>query len=156
MGEVPGSQVPQHVVEQVDGGVHHLSEVPSLKLFVRKSLLNLGLDHVDTFLLLGRVGVDAKEVPLVLKAGRQSLVARLPVCRQLLPILQNVCTFSQSWLGCVIHNSHFRIRIGTEAGLQGRIESKPTSAVSNSLVAATCLTISLGFLATHLLTHKNS
>ena len=79
VGEVPGSaQVPQHVVEQADS-VDHLY---SLQLKLSLVLLDLGLAHVAGSLLLV-VPVDAKEVPLVLEAGRQGSVPNHPVGGQL-------------------------------------------------------------------------
>ena len=92
-------------------------------------MLNLRNAHVTTSLLLRLLDVEAKEVPPVLQVVRQSLVARLLVDRQLHPTLQGE-----------------NIRRSREKSQYARL----TSAASSSLAAATCLTISLGLLATHL------
>ena len=81
---------------------------------------------MTTSLLLRLQDVEAKEVPLVLQVVGQSLVARLPVGRQLHPTLK-----------IFVDQREFSY-------------AKLTSAASSSLAAATCLTISLGLLATHL------
>ena len=87
---------------------------------------NLGLAHVAAPLLVHRQVVQPKESFPPLKAGRQRCVPNLPASRQLSPLLQ--------------------LEIKGDSGLK----TSPTLAESSSLAAATCLTISLGFLATHL------
>ena len=94
-----------------------------LKLLV---LFNLGLAHVVAPLLVHQQVVEAKESFPLLKAGRQRCVPDLPASRQLNSLLQE--------------------EIKGDSGLK----TSPTLAESNSLAAATCLIISLGFLATHL------
>ena len=88
-GEVPGSsQVPHNVVEQADD-VNHLRICPNInKDSFLQLFLNLGLAHISgpLLLLLLRRDVEAEEVHLVLEVDGQSLVARLPVGRQLHPV----------------------------------------------------------------------
>ena len=86
-------------------------------------LFDLGLTHDAALLLLHLLVVEAKESPLLLQVGWQHLVPNLPASRQLSPLLKEE-----------IEGDHPSL----------------TWAMSNSLAAATCLTISLGFLATHL------
>ena len=93
-----------------------------LKLWV---LFNLGLTHVPAPLLLHLPIGQAKE-SFPLKTGRQRNVPKLPASRQLSSLLQK--------------------EIKRDSGLK----TLPTMANSNSLAAASCLTVSLGFLATHL------
>ena len=96
-----------------------------LKLLV---LFNLGLAHMAATLLLHLPIVQAKESCPLLKTGRgrQRSVPNLPASRQLSSLLQK--------------------EIKRDSGLK----TLPTMANSNSLAAASCLTVSLGFLATHL------
>ena len=96
-----------------------------LKLLV---LFNLGLAHMAATLLLHLPIVQAKESCPLLKTGRgrQRSVPNLPAGRQLSSILKK--------------------EIKRDSGLK----TSTTMAKSNSLAAASCLTISLGFLATHL------
>ena len=89
-------------------------------------LFNLGLGHVAATLLLHQPIVHAKESFPLLKTGWQRSIPNLPASRQLSSLLQN--------------------EIKRDSGLK----TSPTLAKSNSLAAASCLTISLGFLATHL------
>ena len=94
-----------------------------LKLLV---LFNLGLAHMAATLLLHLPIVQAKESCPLLKTGWQRSVPNLPAGRQLSSILKK--------------------EIKRDSGLK----TLPTMANSNSLAAASCLTVSLGFLATHL------
>ena len=96
-----------------------------LKLLV---LFNLGLAHMAATLLLHLPIVQAKESCPLLKTGRgrQRSVPNLPASRQLSSLLQK--------------------EIKRDSGLK----TSTTMAKANSLAAASCLTISLGFLATHL------
>ena len=87
---------------------------------------NHGLAHVAAPLLIHRQVVQAKESFPPLKAGRQRCVLNLPASRQLSPLLQ--------------------LEIKGDSGLKNSL----TLAESSSLTAAICLTISFGFLATHL------
>ena len=129
---VPGAaKVPQHVVEEANCvqnlGLGYI-EVDQqtegrLKILV---LFNLGLAHVAAPLLVHRQVVQAKESFPLLKAGRQRCVPNLPASRQLSPLRQ--------------------LEIQGDSGLK----TSTTLAESSSLAAATCLTIFLGFLATHL------